>query len=290
MSLGFIFSEGIAGLTRAKLPFTISVMTITLTMSLIGIGVLGVDNVLAYLHGLQAEFDTEVFFEGNATDDEITSAAQIATDLPGIADIDFLTKDDAALIFKEEFGEDIMNILDDNPLPASLRVRFETEYRTQFHIDRFVRDVRRLPGVDEVVFRMDIFERLQTILRLVYIMAGAVLFVLIVVTVFLTSNTIRLMILARFEVIETIRLLGASDTLIKAPFFVEGGIQGLVGGLFAIGIIHGIEESAIRLLGLTLSGRLLEFPGLVAGILLLGILIAAMGSLRAVRRLLRYIV
>ncbi len=290
MSLGFIFSEGIAGLTRAKLPFTISVMTITLTMSLIGIGVLGVDNVLAYLHGLQAEFDAEVFFEGNATDDEITSAAQIATDLPGIADIDFLTKDDAALIFKEEFGEDIMNILDDNPLPASLRVRFETEYRTQFHIDRFVRDVRRLPGVDEVVFRMDIFERLQTILRLVYIMAGAVLFVLIVVTVFLTSNTIRLMILARFEVIETIRLLGASDTLIKAPFFVEGGIQGLVGGLFAIGIIHGIEESAIRLLGLTLSGRLLEFPGLVAGILLLGILIAAMGSLRAVRRLLRYIV
>ena len=290
MSLGFIFSEGIAGLTRAKLPFTISVMTITLTMSLIGIGVLGVDNVLAYLHGLQAEFDAEVFFEGNATDDEITSAAQIATDLPGIADIDFLTKDDAALIFKEEFGEDIMNILDDNPLPASLRVRFETEYRKQFHIDRFVRDVRRLPGVDEVVFRMDIFERLQTILRLVYIMAGAVLFVLIVVTVFLTSNTIRLMILARFEVIETIRLLGASDTLIKAPFFVEGGIQGLVGGLFAIGIIHGIEESAIRLLGLTLSGRLLEFPGLVAGILLLGILIAAMGSLRAVRRLLRYIV
>lgn len=290
MSLRFIVSEGLAGLSRAKLPFMISVMTITLTLSMIGIGILGVDNALAYLHSLQAEFDAEVFFDGNASDLEIARAMEIASEVPGIADLDFLSKEDAALIFQQEFGEDIMNILDDNPLPASLRVRFEQVYRTEFHIRRFMQDMQRLNGVDEVIFRLDIFERLQTILRLVYAMAGAVLFILIVAAVFLTSNTIRLMILARFDVIETTRLLGASDFHIKAPFFLEGGIQGLVGALFAVGIIHSVEEMAIRLLGVTLHGRLLEFPGLVAGVLLLGITVAALGSLRAVRRFLRYIV
>lgn len=290
MSLGFVVSEGLAGISRAKLAFSISVMTLMLTISLIGLGVLGVDNILAYLHSVQAEFDVELFFDTAASDDEITGTAELVANYPGVSGFKFVSKAEAATVFQAEFGEDIMNILEENPLPASLQVRFEPLSRNEVKIGQFIHDMEIMAGVDEVVFRMDIFNRLQTLLRLVYILAAVLLFILIFVAVFLTSNTIRLMILARFEFIETIRLLGATDFMLKAPFFVEGAVQGLLGGLFAIGIIYGFETLAIRFLGITLFTRLLDYPYLVGGLLFLGITLAALGSLRAVRRFLQFVV
>ncbi len=290
MSLSFVISEGIAGIRRAKLAFSISVMTLALSISLIGVGIIGVDNLLAYLYSIQSRFDVEVFFQESVEDEAIHKVATIISEYPGVSGFQFLSKEDAANLFKEEFGEDILNILDDNPLPASMRVQFEAAVRNSAKLDQFTRDMQTLTAVGDVIFRVDIFERLQNLLRIVYYLSAATLLILIVSVVLLTSNTIRLMILARFETIETIRLLGASDFVIKTPYFLEGTIQGLLGGLFAVGLIHGLEEAAIRLLGIQFAGRLLEYPALVGGLLLLGITLAGLGSLRAVRRFLQFVV
>jgi cell division transport system permease protein len=290
VSLGFIISESFAGIRRAKLPFSISVMTLTLTLTLIGAGIMAVDNILSYVYSIQSQFDVEVFFLDTASDAQISKTAEIIAEYPGVNAFKYLSKEDAAELFKTEFGEDIMNILDDNPLPASIRVQFNQASRNTAKFTQFSHDIESLSGVGEALFRMDIFERLQGFLRIIYYMSAAALLALIITAVFLTSNTIRLMILARFDVIETVRLLGASDFFIKAPFFLEGSIQGFLGGLFAVGIIHGLEEVAIGLLGINLSSRLLDFPFVLAGLLLLGVSLASIGSLRAVRRFLQFVI
>jgi cell division transport system permease protein len=149
--------------------------------------------------------------------------------------------------------------------------------------------MEQLSPVDEVMFKQDLFDRVQGILQSVYLISATAIFLIILSTVFLTANNLRLMILSRYEFIETIRLLGASDFMVKAPFFLEGGILGFIGGLFAVFIIAGFEFGLERMHIIELPVRIMQYPELIAGVLLFGISLSSLGVLKAVRRMLRFV-
>lgn len=288
MKLSYIIREGIIGIRRSRMPFMISVFSVTIALLVVGVGVLSVDNGLKYISDLQSEYDLEIYLENEVQIAETQTIADIITKYPGVIRMDYLSKADAAALYNAEFGEDVLSLLDDNPLPSSLRVSFEEDYRTAAYIQSFIHSVESLSGVDEVMFKKDLFKRVQGLMQLIYSVATAALFLIILSTVFLTANNLRLMILARYEFIETVRLLGATDFMVKAPFFLEGGILGFMGASFSVIIIAAFEYALKRYGIIDLPVRILDHPELILGLLIFGVSLSSLGVLKAVRRMLRF--
>lgn len=289
MSIRYIMREGLTGIGRAKMPFMNAVFSVTIALVLVGVGVLFVDNGLSYIGNLQTDYDLEIFLLDESSIDDKQEMGTIITEYPGVLRMEYLSKDDAAKIYNEEFGEDVLALLDDNPLPSSFRVTFEEGYRTADYISAFAQSMSTLPPVDDIKFQKDLFDKVSGIMNSVYMIAAAAIFLIIISTVFLTANNLRLMILGKYEFIETTRLLGASDFLIKAPFFLEGAIMGFIGSVFAVLIIAGFEWGIEQTGYFDLPVRVHEYPEVILGIFIFGIALASLGVLKAVRRMLRYV-
>ncbi len=289
MKLGYIIREGIVGINRSRMPFMISVFSVTIALLIVGLGVLAVDNSLQFIGEFQADYDLEIFLENEATINQKHELADIVKDYPGIFRMDYLSKEDAAALYNAEFGEDVLSLLDDNPLPSSFRITFEEDHRSADYILSFIQNVNELDGVDEVIFKKDLFNRVQGIMQLVYTVATVTLFLIVLSTVFLTANNLRLMILARYEFIETVRLLGASDFLVKAPFFLEGGILGFLGASLSVGFIILAEYGVKYYAHFDLPVKILDHPSVILGLILFGVSISSLGVLKAVRKMLRFV-
>ncbi len=289
MKLAYIIREGVIGIRRARMLFMISVFSVMIALIMVGVGIMAVDNGLQFIGDIQADYDLEIFLENSATIYDKREIAAIITENPGIIRMDYLSKEDAAALYNAEFGEDVLSLLDDNPLPSSFRVTFDDDHRIGSYIQAFIRSVEMIDAVDEVIFKQDLFERIQGILQTIYIIAAAALFMIILSTVFLTANNLRLMILARYEFIETVRLLGAGDFMVKAPFFLEGGLLGFLGATLAVLSIYGLEQALDYFNIIDLPVRIIDHPEVVGGLLIFGISLASLGVLKAVRRMLRFV-
>ena len=289
MKLSYIIREGIIGIKRSRMPFMISVFSVTIALLVVGMGVLAVDNSLQFIGELQADYDLEIFLENEVTLFEKQELAAIIKDYPGIIRMDYLSKEDAAALYNAEFGEDVLSLLDDNPLPSSFRITFEEDHRTAEYILAFIQNMNELAGVDEVIFQKDLFNRMQGIMQFIYTVATVTLFLIILATVFLTANNLRLMILARYEFIETVRLLGASDFMVKAPFFLEGGILGFVGASLSVLLIVAAEYAIKTYVHFDLPVKILDHPEVILGLILFGVSLSSLGVLKAVRKMLRFV-
>lgn len=290
MNLGFIFREGFSGFSRAKYPFVVSVVTIAISLTLIGVSIVMGDNVFSYFRNLQADFDVQLFYSPNATRDQQAAALEFCNTYPGVVYTRYISKHEAIAVFQEEFGENIFEILQDNPFPPSVRIGFDRYHQNTGYISGFTASLEQLPGVETVTFHKALFLKLTSILRILTMVGGIFLLVLFIAAVLLSSNTIKLIILARFDWIETMRLIGASDFTIRAPFMVEGAFQGFLGAILAMGAIHGIEEGVIKLTSLNLASRLIQFPEVILILLGTGIILGILGSYRAVRRFIYLVV
>ncbi len=289
MKFGYIIREGVIGIRRARMPFMISVFSITIALVLVGVGILAVDNGLQYIGDFQTEYDLEIFLENESSADQKRDIAVNISEYPGVFRMDYLSKEDAAALYNAEFGEDVLSLLDDNPLPSSFRVTFDEDHLSAVYIQSFIQSMELFEAVDEVIFRQDLFDRVQGIMQSIYIIASGGLFLIILSTVFLTANNLRLMILARYDFIEIVRLLGASDFMVKAPFFLEGGILGFLGGILSILVIAGFEWGLAYAHIIDLPVRIMNHPELILGMLIFGISLSSLGVLKAVRRMLRFV-
>ncbi|MBI5902278.1 MAG: FtsX-like permease family protein, partial [Deltaproteobacteria bacterium] len=97
--------------------------------------------------------------------------------------------------------------------------------------------LKRLPWVDEVQYSREWVEKFASLIRFMELAALVIGVFLAAATVFIVSNTVRLAVYARREEIEIMRLIGASDTYVKVPFFMEGVMQGVVGGLISFAVL-----------------------------------------------------
>jgi cell division transport system permease protein len=204
--------------------------------------------------------------------------------IDGIKDVRFISKTEAAKIFKEEFGEDINSVLNFNPLPASFKIFLEQEYKNADSAGVISRRLKEIGGINEVIYIKTLLELLDRRARLFVMISLGIGIALTIGSIFLVSNTIRLAIYSKRKIIDTMKLVGATRSFIRLPFLIEGLMQGLLGGLFACGIIFIVIFYAAMLLGHELGEFVLVEPyfyGIIAGT---GILLGLLGSLISVRR------
>jgi len=209
---------------------------------------------------------------------------------PGVMTTVYISRNEAVALFQEEFGENIFDILKDNPFPASVRIGFDRYHQNVGYISGFKASLEQLPGIETVTFHKALFLKLTAILRILTMVGGAFVLLLFIASVLLTSNTIKLIILARFDWIETMRLIGASDFTIRSPFLLEGAFQGILGAILTLGAVHGVEAGIMKLTNLDLNSRLMQFPEVIILLFTTGIILGVLGSYRAVRRFIYMVV
>jgi len=283
MKFFFLIKEGFAGFKRARLSAVITVITITLALALMGLfGIV--------VHSLAGEFDRaynrislDVFIDPSLSGAQVAGLKQSLEAIDGVESVYYISPDDALKSFQQDFGGDLLSALGENPLPPSFRVMLSGGISPLASIEHIVKQIESLKSVDEVVFQKQIVRLLNRYfniaIAIAVVIGGAIFFISII----LVYNTIRLTIHSRKNGVEIMRLVGATDFFIKAPFVIEGILQGFLGGLLACGLL--------RLAGDVVKSTFypgLSVPLIFFGLLLLtGTLLGWIGSAISVGKYLR---
>jgi cell division transport system permease protein len=286
MTIGYLLRESISGFKRAKGSTFAAISTITIALLLLSIFAFAFINLHSIIQTMRDRIEMEVFLEDPMPADSVMVLQKQILAIEGVRTIRFVSKTEAAEIFKEEFGEDINRVLDFNPLPASFKIFLKDGYKTADHAKRIYDDVRRLKGVESGIYRRTLVElvdrRARTILTISFAIGGLIA----IISIFLTANTIRLAIYAKRKSIRTIKLIGATNNFIRIPFILEGLIQGLIGGLFATGFVFSVFYGLRELMGMQFSEFVRIEPYYYGVIVLCGCFLGFVGSLISMLRFL----
>ena len=283
MRLWFIIKEGLAGFKRAPLATLITILTVALTLVLLGIFILIVTNLSHVFQRTYHQVKLEVFLSPAITTTERQQLTQEITQLPEVATVTYISPQAALKAFEATFGSDLVTVLDENPLPPSLEVSLKPEIKNIQVIDHLASVLGKMPGVDNVFYQREIIHFLLYYYRIGLILAAIVGVVFILITIILIFNTIRLTIHGRRHIIEIMQLVGATNFFIKGPFLVEGILQGILGSLLANGFIFSLQQLVVRI-----SPIKFTIPPYFYGILVLsGVFLGLIGSYFSVNRYLK---
>ena len=284
----FLFSEGLKNLWRHKLTAFSAIFSTFLTLSVTGSLIIATENTSKVIEYLRDKYKIEVFFKQNISDDRVVALAQEFNSIRGIRSTTVITKSDAEKIFKSQFGENILDMVGYNPLPASCVLNIVKNQPDAVKIRPIIDRLRTYPEVDEVNYQGRLINRIESYYqKFVKGMTGLLILVLLI-SVLIISNTVRLTISAKEELIKALQLIGATRAFVKAPFVIEGVFHGLIGAILAsilliggLSLGDGILQSVT---GLKLQYDTLFLISVLCGT---GILISLVGSSRAISKYLK---
>ncbi|MFZ1978272.1 MAG: permease-like cell division protein FtsX [Bacteroidota bacterium] len=284
MQIRYVIREGFSGFKRAKLSMFAAVFTICVSLLLLSSFAILFLNGQHVINSLREKVEMEAFLSDQLSNDNILEAKGMIEMLDGIREVRFVSKDEAAKIFKEEFGEDIMKILNFNPLPASFKIYLKDGYKTSAMAEQIYRQVGSIKGVDDVIYRKQLLELLdQRAMVYLWITLGVGV-IITISSLILVANTIRLAIYAKRKIIQTMKLIGATRGFIRMPFLLEGFLQGLIGGIISAGILLFTLAYLEQWLTLEMSELVQAKPYYYAIVVCAGSLLGLFGSIISIRR------
>jgi cell division transport system permease protein len=219
-------------------------------------------------------------FLADGTDPEPVSV-RIAS-LAGVSATRFVSRDEAQAELAAELGEDaaLLDVLDENPLPPSIRVTLAPGSVSPEGLAEVEAKLGLLPGVVEVWSGSESLARLDRVLRFAIGLAIALLLVVSVAAAFIAFQTVEGSIAARTREMEIMDLVGASPAMVRAPFVLEGALQGLLGGAAAFLLV----ALFVRLAAIVFPGLVFPAPTVAAAVHGLGAGLGLLGAALAIGR------
>lgn len=232
MSLNCLYSirEGILGLKRARLATFLTVSTIAVSMTLFSALLLVTLNVADLVYRIKERMTFEVFLESGLSGADTKRLQSVIENLEGVAGAVYISREDALERYRRDLNMDPLEIVEENPLPASFQVSMMPEYRSARGTGRLKQEIEGYEGVNEVIYHGGLYELLDRTGRYVLVADAALLIFIIFAVVLLVSNTLRLTILSHRRSIQIMDLVGATRAFIRRPYIVQGVIQGALGG------------------------------------------------------------
>lgn len=282
----YLVSEGIRSLWRTKTTALATISAIGIAASFVVFSAVVGENISGIIQIARGQYEFQVFFSKDVDNIRAAELVDQIGAIEGIMSASLITKEEAADIFQREFGENIFDLLEENPLPPGSVLKLQQPKNRKIEVNPIIKQIELVEGVDEVRYQ----ERLISLIERYYegffaavtALAAAILFG----TVILISNTIRLSIYARQDLIRILKLVGATDRFVRFPFMIEGILEGFFGSLLAAAVSYGFVEGSNYFLSLFTQYRLVWQFQIVA--LLVGVIVffSFVGSIRAVRKFL----
>ena len=283
----FLIIEGARNLWRHKLTALGAVFSVFFTLFLIGVLLVMNDNTDKLINYFRGKYKIEVFFNESVSNEQASKLVKNIRTIPGVRSTTLISKEDAMSIFKSQFDEDVMELLGYNPFPASCVVNVIKQKNVSLSVEPIIHRIKSLDGVS-VHYQGRLIKRIesyfQKFLKAITYLSGVVL----VISIIIISNTIRLTIYSKKELIRALELIGATKLFIQVPFMVEAMIHGLIGAVLASVTIAGSVIFVNAKLGV-LYNVSLELNGIIIALWLtgIGLFISLLGSQRAIARFLK---
>ena len=164
--------------------------------------------------------------------------------MPEFGKIEFISTEKAYDSFREMLGPqaELLDELGENPLPASFRLTPVKTARNSKTLGAMADIIVKMEGVEEVRYGARWVTRFQAIIQMLRVLGLVIGGILLLASVLIISNTIRLTVYSRSDEIEIMRLVGATETFIRIPFFLEGLFQGFSAGVVAVALLWGLYK------------------------------------------------
>lgn len=220
--------------------FLVSVATITVAFSILGLFLVIFVNLNAFLTTWSKQVQLIVYLEDDITQGQRQKLEQLISANPDVESMKFISKETAWANFKNTFSAKKSDFIDElkfNPLPSSYNLKFKPSSERFLKIRKFADLLKGRQGVESLEYGekwLGAFEKFMLFIRIFLLAVGGLLALGLILII---SNTIKLSFYSRQEEIELMLLIGATPNFVRVPFMIEGMLQGLLGGIFALALI-----------------------------------------------------
>ncbi len=298
----YFFKESLKGFSRNLSTALGSVITIFLSLMIVGVFLVGGYVVENIVDSVESKVSITVYVGNEATEDEIGTLENFIKSQNGVANVSFTTKDEALENFKNSMtnNPEIIEQLDgQNPLPASIDVELSDAQEVEQVADQIANNETFQKICDNpdnpsesLNYGQKTVEKLFAVTNYIRYIGLALVVLLVFIAFVFINNTIRLSILARRREIAIMRLVGASNNFIRGPFLMEGSLHAIIGAILAIAVLEllrnfGMSRMQSALPWLPIDIGLNSFLLIYAVLVVAGLLIGILGSALAMRRYLK---
>jgi len=298
-SLIYFIKQALQGFTRNLSTTLGSIITIFLSLFIIGVFLVGaivIDNIVKSVEG---EVSITAYVDDNAKQSDIDAMETYIQGINGVASVSFTTKEQALENFRNmSSNAEIVDELGGNPLPASINIELSDPQMVQQVADEietsdlFKKIADEPNPADSLKYGQRTVERLFSVTNYVRYIGIALIILLVFISLVFINNTIRLAIMARRKEIAIMRLVGASNGFIRGPFLMEGALHAVIGAILAAGCLELLRQLALPRLQQSLAFLPIGIDGnmfLIIYLILLvaGLIIGLVGSAFAMRRYLK---
>ena len=233
----YLIRRALRNMRQSLFLCTAAIGTVTVSLCILTFFAIIVLNVQQMTKHWSREVQVVAYLDEVPSKKSLNALIREAEMLDEVEEVVFISRKQAYDDFRQRLGDDVILLegLEDDFLPASLKLSLKEDHRTREGVERVVKHLRTKKTFSDFRYGQDWLERFESFVGLIK-MAGLILGgFLLFATLFIVANTIKLTVYARRDELEIMALVGATSAFIKIPFLIEGAIQGAFGGLLALG-------------------------------------------------------
>jgi len=230
LNTGFWLIEGLRGIFVHRFTAAVTIVGIGLSLWIFGFIYLLWGNIQRYRDDVLSNIRIEAFLDTNIPDSQHISVGEQIAALGGFTGVIYISREEAAKIFAEDFGEDLFEILDDNPLPASFKLTLAPGYRETAKSQALVDQLEKIPGIEEAVFHGSLMDAVDSRFKSFSKMLAGCGLLILCGTMLVFIQGIGLSIKGRKAFINSLLLSGVKFSAIRFPFILEGIFTGAIAG------------------------------------------------------------
>ncbi len=275
---------------RRKLRSSYATTIISISLVLFLLGIIGflILNAQRLAVHVKENLGFTILIKDNAREAEVKRLQKILSAAPYARLVEYVDKDQAAKILKDELGEDFVEFLGYNPLLSSIEVKLAAQWANPDSMALIEAEVMNFPQVKDVYYQKNLLQAVSENIKKITLVLAMFSGLLLFISMALINNTIRLSVYARRFLIRTMQLVGATRGFIRRPFLLKSVLHGLAGATLAIALlallIYGIGKELEGVIGFS---DILLVGTLFLIVIIIGILITLISTFFAVNKYLR---
>ncbi len=233
-----IIKQGFQGMWRNRGMGLASVSSISAVLMILGIVLILILSINNLVLEVKTKFDEiQVYLEDDLTDNDVDAIEESIKTKEGVLSVVFRSREQGLEIMKEQWKEDsyvLEGLEEDNPLQNSYIIQLKDIK----YADSVVKMLKSMDGVEDIRYYKDIIDKLMVFANYIRFGGIAVIGILVLVSVFIISNTIKITVSSRRREINIMKYVGATNGYIRGPFIIEGILFGLIGAVLSIVLVN----------------------------------------------------
>jgi len=277
----FSIREALIGLRRNGVMTFIAIGIMFFSLFLFGAFLWGTFNLFGVIRLAREKVEINAFLRENLPEKQIEELSDKLMSMVGVDGVEYISKEEALGKFQEEIKDapSLIEAVKTNPLPASFSIRLKDGYTSPKEVKEISEKIKIFDEFIAVEYGESWINKLDKVVKILFLFDILLGIVISFASVFVISNTVRLTVLARKTTIEVMKLVGATEKTIHAPFILAGSIEGGVAGIMSGGLLYLIYQ---------LSSKFFVkfyFPHnlIIIGTVIFGIVLGMIGSKLAVK-------